>query len=110
MKFSDIDLAGKLNYADMCYIALPLTGRAGGGRCRGRDIIPGWSTEVEPFRQVSNECHKVWVAADKPRQGEVHTNKLMSHAQFRHAVRRAKRANKLQQAKGLVQPWPETSS
>ena len=78
------------------YCTLPLTGRAESGRCRGRNIIPGWSTELELFRQVSNECHKAWVAVGKQRQGEVHTNKLKSHA-----VRRAKRASKLHQAKGL---------
>ena len=81
------------------YTSLPLTGRAGGRG--GRDAIPGWSTEVEPFRLESNTCYRAWLVAGKPRQGEKHAARLRSHALFRHAVRRVKRAEKLHQAKGL---------
>ena len=78
---------------------LPLTGRAQGGK--GRAVIPGWSAEVEPFRRESNTCYRTWLAAGKPRQGAEHEAKLHSHALFRHAVRRTKRAEKLHQAQGL---------
>ena len=81
------------------YTSLPLTGQAGGRQ--GRDVIPGWSTEVEPLRLQSNSCYRAWLAAGKPRQGEVHKARLSSHALFRHAVRRAKRSKKLHQAQGL---------
>ena len=56
---------------------------------------------MEPFRIRSNACYRAWLAVGKPRQGEVHEAKLHSHAQFRHAVRRVKRAGKLHQARGL---------
>ena len=36
------------------YTSLPLTGQAGGRR----DVIPGWSSEIEPFRLESNVCYR----------------------------------------------------
>ena len=81
------------------YSSLPMTGQVGGRK--GRDAIPGWSTEVEPFRQSSIACYQAWLVAGKPRQGEEQEARLRSHALFRHAVRRVKRAAKLNQAKGL---------
>ena len=83
--------------------SLPLTGRAGGGGRQERDILPGWSTEVEPYRRHSRYCYRAWLAGGKPSHGQLHRDKLESHAQFRHAVRRVKRASKLHQAKGLYQ-------
>jgi hypothetical protein len=88
-----------MSMVECSYTSLPLTGRAGGRK--KRNIIPGWSTEVEPFRLESNLCYSAWLAAGKPRQGDVHEARIRSHAQFRHAVRRVKRAGKLHQAKGL---------
>ena len=70
------------------YTSLPLTGRAGGRQ--GREVIPSWSAEVEPFRLDSNTCYRAWLAAGKPRQGEVHTARLRSHVLYRHAVWRVK--------------------
>ena len=89
---------------EMAYTSIPLTGGVAGrlgGHGDQRDIIPGWSDEVEPFRPVSNSCHRAWLAAGKPRQGEEHEAKLRSHTQYRHAVRRVKRASKLYKARGL---------
>ena len=94
-----------LALVETAYTALPLTGgvpgRPGDPPEERRDIIPGWSTEVEPFRLASNTCYRAWLAAGKPRQGEVQDAKVKSHAQYRHAVRRVKRANKLHKARGL---------
>ena len=70
-------------------------------RCRDQDIMPGWSTEVEPFLQESKLCYKRWMEEGKPRQGAVHEAKLRSHALFCHAVIRVKRSEKLRQAQGL---------
>ena len=36
------------------HTCLPLTGRTGGSQKQDREVIPGWSTEVEPQRQRSN--------------------------------------------------------
>ena len=66
-----------------------------------QEVIPGWSAEVEPYWLEATSCHRAWLAAGKPRQGEAHEARLRSHAQFRCAVRRVKRASKLQQARGL---------
>ena len=89
-----------LGMVETSYTSLPLTGRAG-GREDSREIIPGWSTEVEPYRLQSNAAYRCWLAAGKPRQGRVFQDKLHHHAQFRYAVRRVKRAAKLHQAQGL---------
>ena len=83
--------------------SLPLTGRAGGGGRREQEVIPGWSAEVEPHRQHSKYCYRAWLAGGKPNHGQLHRAKLDSHAQFRYAVRRVKRASKLHQAKGLYE-------
>ena len=49
------------------YTSLPLTGRAGSGRNQGgRDIIPGWTTDVKPLCVESNFCYCAWLAAGKP--------------------------------------------
>jgi hypothetical protein len=53
------------------------------------------------FRQKANYCYRVWLVGGKPSHGELHTAKLRSHAQFRHAVRRVKRAAKYHQARAL---------
>ena len=82
---------------------LPLTGRAGRGGRRHQEIIPGWSSEVEPFRQRSSYCYRAWLAGGKPSHGRLHQDKLVAHVQFRYAVRRVRRANKLHQAKGLFE-------
>ena len=92
------------------YTMLPVTGgvpspltyqKSPGTKQRRREIIPGWSKEVEPFRLHSNTCYRAWVASGKSRQGEAFKEKLKSHALFRYAVRRVKRASELHQARGL---------
>ena len=93
------------------YSCLPLTGKAGGtgtgsgpglrDQNRDRNIIPGWSTEVEPYCKESKLCYSRWVEAGKPRNGPLLADKLRSHALFRHTVRRVKRCEKLSKAKGL---------
>ena len=91
-----------MSVVETSYSSLPLTGRAGNGRGQdGREIIPGWASEVEPLRLESNVCYRAWLAAGKPRQGNEHEARLRSHAQYRYAVRRVKRASKLHQAQSL---------
>ena len=84
------------------YTSLPLTSRAGSGRDRdSRDIIPGWTEEVEPLRLEANFYYRTWLAAGKPRHGKEHEDNLRSNPHYRYAVRRVKRASKLHQAQGL---------
>ena len=85
--------------------SLPLTGgvpdRPGGRLGEQREVILGWSVEVEPHRLASNACYRAWIAAGKPRQGEAHEAKLRSHGLYRHAVRHVQRASKHYKARGL---------
>ena len=83
------------------HTCLPLTGRTGGSQKQDREVIPGWSAEVEPQRQRSNYCYRAWLAGGKPSHGELHRAKLDSHCAYRYAVRRVKQSARLQQAKGL---------
>ena len=95
-----------LGIVETSYTTLPLTGKVPGppeNKDKDRDIIPGWSSEVEPLRLQSNYCYRAWLASGKPSQGETPEAKLRSHAQFCHAVRRVKRASKLHQAQGLFE-------
>ena len=89
-----------LGMVETSYTSLPLTGRAG-GREGSRETIPGWSREVEPYRLQSNAAYRVWLAAGKPRHGDIFQAKLHHHAQFRYAIRRVRRASKFHQAQGL---------
>ncbi len=83
------------------YTTIPTTGGVVSGPNKDQKKIPGWSSEVEPLRRHSNYCYRAWIAAGKPRKGLIFQAKLDSHAQFRYAVRRVKRASKLHQAEGL---------
>ena len=82
------------------YTSVPLTGSVGGVN-GNKKVLPGWSQHVEPYRQASNAAYRSWIAHGKPRQGPVHKLKLVSHAQYKYAVRRVKRASELHNARGL---------
>ena len=93
-----------LAMVESSYNCLPLTGLAGGREAKDRKTVtPGWSAEVEPYKQRSNYCYRAWLAAGRPSQGDLHRSKVDSHTQFQYAVRRVKRASKLNQAKGLYE-------
>ena len=66
-------------------------------------MTPGWSVEVEPYRQRSNYCYRAWLAGCRPSHGDLHRAKVDSHTQYQYSVRRVKRASKLNQAKGLFE-------
>ena len=91
-----------LSMVECSYTSIPLTGKTGGTK-GAREIIPGCSTEVEPHRKVANTCYTAWVASGKPRQGPIFEAKLKSHARFRYAVRKVKRAKDLHKAQGLYE-------
>ena len=83
------------------YEAIPLTGCVNSQNKRRRNIIPGWTREVEQYRLQSNAAYKLWIQAGKPRNGDLFSEKQMPHSQFRHAVRRIKRSKNLQEARSL---------
>ena len=56
-------------------------------------VIPGWSDHVKPFLEESKFWFAVWQSAGKPRVGAVHDAMIFSKRQYKHAVRRLKRAN-----------------
>ena len=85
-----------LSMVETSYTTIPLSGLHA-----QREVIPGWSAEVEPFRAQSKYCFRVWLADGKPSTGEIHSAKIRSHSQFKHAVRRVRRSAKLHQAKAL---------
>ena len=81
-----------------------------GGRCgasaggRGaRGGLPGWSEEVEPFRQQSIYWHNVWLREGRPSHGWLHETMVKRRTQYHHAVRRLKRRLDLTRAKKLFQ-------
>ena len=84
------------------YTAVPLTGKVGGVKSN-KEVMPGWSMQVEPFRRASNAAYRHWTAVGKPRQGPAHKAKLTAHAQYKYAVRRVKRASDLHNARGLFE-------
>ena len=95
-----------LAVVETSYTTVPLTGGVpsaskGGDGHPQREVIPGWSSEVEPYRLEATSCYRAWLAAGKPRQGVAQEARLRSHTQFRYAVRRVKRASKLHKARGL---------
>ena len=51
-----------LAVVEASYASVPLTGKAGGKNSK-REIIPGWSREVEQFRLNSNAAYRSWLAA-----------------------------------------------
>ena len=89
-----------LSVVEVSYACVPLTGNAGGVSNK-KEVFPGWSREVEKYKQDSNASYRKWLVAGKPRQGPIHQAKIIAHTQFRYAVRRTKRAAQLQQARGL---------
>ena len=63
---------------ETAYDTIPLSGR--GGRkwnpeknCPIGKVVPRWKEVVEPFRQDSMFWHSVWISADKPKMGELHS-------------------------------------
>ena len=56
--------------------------------------IPGWTENVQPFRELAIFWHSTWVSAGKPNRGELHGQMASSRNQYHYAVRRTKRQAK----------------
>ena len=70
-------------------------------RNKSHKIIPGWSTQVKPFREYSKHCYEKWLMAGKPSSGPIFDEKQISNSQYKYAVRRTKRQSKFHQAQSL---------
>ena len=80
---------------------IPLTGSLKKDGKRGP--IPGWNNECRDLRLQSRYTYRVWVAAGKPNQGEIHTAKLRAHSVYMQAIRRIKRNQKRYEAEALLE-------
>ena len=68
------------------------TGGAG-AKSKSGHTEPGWSDYVKPYSEESKFWFAVWWSAGKPGTGALHDAMIFSKRQFKHAVRRLKRAN-----------------
>ena len=55
-----------------------------------KPIIPGWSEEVQSFKEVAAFWHACWVSAGRPENTDLHWNMKHSRNQQMYAIRRAK--------------------
>ena len=78
---------------------LPVVGGDGKGTSL---VVPGWNDYVKPFSEENKFWYSVWVSAGKPSQGALFSLMKRSKLQYKHAIRRLKRANqKIQNDKFL---------
>ena len=78
---------------------------AGGGKpnAGAHDIVQGWTQYVKPFCDESKFWHATWYSAGQPRAGPLYDIMSYSKRQYKHAVRRLKRANENIQNDKFVQ-------
>ena len=88
-------------------------------RGNGRPGRPGWNEHVEAFHQVAIEANALWVAAGKPRNGDVFRYKWSSRLRFKYALRYIKDNENAMRADSLARKmqslnskdfWKEVSS
>ena len=80
--------------------AVPLGAKAGHGTGGN---IPGWTEEVEPFRDQSIFWHSIWVSAGRPNKGELHSVMSSTRNKYHYAVRRIRRQSDFIKAKKLFE-------
>ena len=56
-------------------------------------VVPGWTQYVKPFSDESKFWCATWHSAGQPRAGPLYEIMLHSKSQYKHAIRRLKRAN-----------------
>ena len=82
---------------------LPLAGGRSSTPTSSSGNIPGWTENVEPYRQEALFWHSVWVSARRPAIGELHTMMTRSRNQYHYAVRRLKLDSRMIRAKKLLE-------
>ena len=86
-------------------VAIECLHSAGGGSPNKgvHDTVQGWTQYVKPFCEESKFWHATWYSAGQPRVGPLHDIMVYSKRQYKHAVRRLKRANEKIQNDKFVQ-------
>ena len=86
-------------------VAIECLHSAGGGSPNKgvHDAVQGWTQYVKPFCEESKFWHATWYSAGQPRVGPLHDIMVYSKRQYKHAVRRLKRANEKIQNDKFVQ-------
>ena len=76
------------------YESLPTYGDCWIGENRRSVNIPGWSKELEPFRDESFYLGNIWKSSGRPREGLIHQIYNDARRQYHHAVLRVKKIRK----------------
>ena len=64
-----------------------------GGASPNKGNVPGWNEYVKPFSDESKFWCATWCSAGQPRAGSLYDIMIYSKRQYKHAIRRLKRAN-----------------
>lgn len=70
--------------------------------CTIKSNITGWKTEIEPLRKDALFWHAVWISAEKPTTGALHSVMAHSRNKYHYAVRKAKKLSKQIRANNLL--------
>ena len=65
-------------------------------------VIPGWNDYVKESYAISRDALKYWISNNRPRHGLIYHNMRTSHAQFKYALRIAKRNEETARADALA--------
>ena len=65
------------------------------GGAPNKKLKAGWSENVKPFQQKNQWWHWMWVQAGRPRSGIVYEYMKEARRQYRYAVRRIKRDDRI---------------
>ena len=79
-------------------------------RGNGRPGRPGWNEHVEAFHQVAIEANALWVAAGKPRNGDVFRYKWSTKLRFKYALRYIKDNENAMRADSLARKMQSLNS
>ena len=60
-----------------------------------RKIVPGWKSEVKPFRDTAYFWHQIWVSAGKPLNTELHRIMKKTRNTYHFHYRKCKKSEQL---------------
>ena len=84
------------------HVIFPRYGGCWVGEKRPGICIPGWNTEVRPYKDQSLYWGCIWKQAGRPNTGWVHDNYIQARNQYHRAVLKVKRRRKQYQAGELL--------